>query len=86
MIGTMRLRKGLSWRRVGDDIVVLDLDQSCYVSISGAGAVVWEHLAKGASLDDVLDRIVDEYDVDREQAAADVEAFVQNLRDRRLMA
>lgn len=86
MIGTIRLRKGLSWRRVGDDIVVLDLDQSCYVSIGGVGAVVWEHLAKGAGLDTVLDQIVDEYDVDRAQAAADVEVFVQDLRDRRLMA
>ena len=45
MVTKIRLRKELSWRKVGTTIVILDLDASIYLSATGAAVVIWECLA-----------------------------------------
>ena len=43
----MQLRQdGVSWHVVGDDIVVLDLNGSMYLKLSGSGRLLWERLAE----------------------------------------
>jgi hypothetical protein len=55
----MRLRRdGLTWQAIGDDIVVLDLQGSVYLRLNGTGRVLWEALAGGASVDEMIERIV----------------------------
>jgi Coenzyme PQQ synthesis protein D (PqqD) len=85
MIRTTRVRKSLTWRKVGDSIVVLDLDSSTYLSIEGSGVVVWELVAAGAPVDAIVDALVAEYDVDIDEARADVIAFLDDLQARSLL-
>jgi len=81
-----RLRKnGVSWRELDGQIVVLDLESSKYVTVSGAGAVIWEHLVPGASIDEIVDALVEVFDIDQATARADTEAFLEDLRQRNLL-
>ena len=81
-----RLRKnGVSWRELDDQIVVLDLASSKYVTINGAGAVIWEHLVSGASVDDLVSVLVECFDIDHATARADTESFLDDLRQRNLL-
>lgn len=72
----------LSWRRVDDEVVVLDLRSSRYLSLNGSGALLWEALAEGADEDQLAAALVDEYDIDRARAEQDARAFLDDCLER----
>jgi hypothetical protein len=51
------------------------------ISLNEVGAFLWERLPDAADADALVDAVVEIYDVDREQAAADVEEFLGRLRE-----
>jgi Coenzyme PQQ synthesis protein D (PqqD) len=82
----MQLKQdGVSWHLVGDDIVVLDLNGSMYLKLSGSGRVLWERLAEPAEEADLSAALVETYGIDTDRAATDVAAFVAALRRRDLL-
>jgi hypothetical protein len=83
----LRLREGaIEWREVEGEIVALDLDRSEYIAVNRTGAAIWPLLAEGASRDQLSARLVTEYGIDQESAARDVDAFVESLSERDLLA
>ena len=83
----LRLRgSDLEWRRVGEEIVVLDLASSTYVSLNPVGATVWPLLVDGTSWDAMVGAVTGTFDVETATAERDLEAFVADLRERGLLA
>jgi hypothetical protein len=76
----------VAWRRLGDEIMVLDLISSTYFSVGGAGTFLFETLG-GDDLDEpaLVDALVDRYHVDPATARRDVSTFVSSLRDAGLL-
>ncbi len=82
----MQLRStDISARSIGDETIVLNLPSSRYFTITGVGTRLFELLAEDTSLDELVATIVDEYDVDSATARRDIEAFLDRLRDARLL-
>jgi hypothetical protein len=65
---------------VGGDVMVLELDEGVYFGIEGAGQLIWHLVQNPRSIGEVVDRVVDEFDVSRDTAQADVVAFIDSLR------
>lgn len=83
----MKLRdEGLQWKRLDDQVVVLDLQTSQYLSLNGTGAELWEALAEGADEDALVARLRGEYEVDESTAREDVEEFLGQLTELGLLA
>ncbi|MCU1459177.1 MAG: uncharacterized protein JWL73_3269 [Actinomycetia bacterium] len=76
---------GMTWRALDEQIVVLDLETSLYLNVTGSGVTIWLLLAEGATLDQMVDAVVDAYDIDPEAARSDLAAFLDELRDRKLL-
>lgn len=74
----------LSWRQVGDEIIVLDLRSNAYLSINSTGTALWEMLVDGSTSATMEARLVADYGVD-ERARTDVEEFVVMLTDQGLL-
>ncbi len=68
-------------RRVEDEIVLLDSVRSSYLAANPSAAVLWDGLAAGTDRQHLIDRLVDTYDIDREQAGRDVDRFVRALEE-----
>ena len=82
----MRLRStDISARALGDELIVLSLPTSRYLTITGVGIRVFELLAEDTSLDEVVGTIVEEYEVERAVARRDIEGFLGRLRDVELL-
>jgi hypothetical protein len=82
----MRLRlDDLTWQELDGEIVVLDLRGSAYFQLNGSGTHLWRRLVDGCERHDLECSLVEHYDVDEEQAATDVEAFLADLRAHRLL-
>ena len=82
----MRLRStDISTRSLEGETIVLALPSSRYFTISGVGTRLFELLAEDVSIDELVDTIVDEYEVDAGSARSDIEAFIGRLRDAQLL-
>ena len=75
----------LSWREIDDEIVALDGQGAVYLSVRGAGALVWRLLADSTDRDRLVQAVSETYDVDSDQATRDVETFLAQLEDRELL-
>lgn len=76
----LRLKPGVEWQPVDDEVVVLDLGSSAYLAVNDTGAVLWPLVAAGTSEPELVDELTARFDVDVEQAQLDVRAFVARLR------
>ena len=76
----------LSWRRVGDEAVILDLVTQTYLSLNATGLTVWTLLQEGATRRQLADGLVAEHGASPEDAERDAAAFLDVLRERDLLA
>jgi hypothetical protein len=84
---TVRVREGdLTWRTVGEEIVVLDMRTWEYLGLNGSGAMLWPALVEGATPAALGDLLVETYGIDAESANRDVDGFLASLSESQLLA
>jgi hypothetical protein len=71
--------------RVGDDLVVLDLDSSLYYALDPVGARIFELLQEPTSLSAIADAVAAEFEVDAQTARADLLALAGTLLAQKLI-
>jgi Coenzyme PQQ synthesis protein D (PqqD) len=85
--GTPRLRvDDVVWREVGEDLVVLELSTSTYLTLNGSAKQLWIGLSEGGTVPALVERLTSLYGISDEQASADTEAFLAALAERKLLA
>lgn len=68
------------YKRLDDDeAVLLDLRTQRYYGLDAVGARIWELLADDGRVDAVLERLLEEFEVDEAMLRADVERFLDEL-------
>jgi hypothetical protein len=73
------------WREVGEDLVVLELATSTYLTLNGSAKLLWTGLADGATTPELAASLTTAYGITTEQADADTAAFLSSLVERRLL-
>lgn len=73
------------WRKVEDEVVILDIDSGYYYTLSETGVIIWEMLVDGKSPDEISSRIAEDYDVDKARAQADIKGILKNLEAENLV-
>jgi hypothetical protein len=82
----LRLRDDrVRWREIDEDVVAVDIDRSTYLSTNGSGALLWLELARGATRDQLVERLAQAYLIDSERAATDVDGFLSELNGQGLL-
>jgi hypothetical protein len=70
---------------VGDDLVLLSVEQGSYYALDSIAAAVWQRLAVPASIDEMCTALRERYDVAPDQCEADVRAFLKELDAQHLL-
>lgn len=78
-------RERVEWREVEGEIVALNLESSTYLTVNSTGRVLWADLARGATRDELVEALIKAYGIERERAKADVDAFLDMLREQGLL-
>jgi hypothetical protein len=73
-------------RKIDDETMFLTESGDEIITLNEVGSFIWEQIDGQHSLADVLDILCDEFEVSRDEAAADLEAFVVQLQDHGLVA
>jgi hypothetical protein len=71
--------KGLAWQTIDGEVALLDLKGKVLLGLNAVGGLVWE-LSDGAhSVEQIAQRVAEEFDVSAETARADVSGFIEEL-------
>ena len=81
----MKIKKELIKREIAGDTILVPAGKTVYDSnglfvLNEVGAFIWDTLETAETLQDIVDQILEEYDVSYEDAAHDVKEFLNKLK------
>lgn len=65
--------------QMGGQTVMMSIRRGKYFALEGTAQRIWELMAEPVTVGEIVERLVEEYDVERTQCAAEVLAFVEQL-------
>jgi len=81
----MKLKKGFILREVAGDIIVVPsgdvLDLNMMISLNETAAFLWKRLEKGATEDELVEALLDEYEASEEDARFYIKKFEETLNE-----
>ena len=82
----MKIKKGFIVRKIGGQNVAVAVGEASkefngMIKLNETGKFLWDLLEKGALIDELVEKVLEEYEVDESTARADVEKFVENLKE-----
>ena len=79
-LGTrVRVPEHVLMRLIGEELVLLNLDAESYYGLNPVGARLMQLAESTATLEEIVERMLAEYEVGREQLQADVRSVAANL-------
>ena len=86
MTEILQLRdRGLEWVDTGTEIIALDATRDTYMAGNGTAKLLWPLLVAGTTRQALVQLLVQDLAVDISVAAADVDVFVNDLRQKALL-
>lgn len=81
----MELKKEFMLRNIAGDNILVPLggtinDFNGLIAINEIGKFIWENIESSKDEDELLQRILDEYEVERDVAKADLDEFLGKLK------
>lgn len=85
----MKIKEGFILREVAGSYLVVAVGKAVkefngVVNLNETGAFLWKLLEKSAAEEEMVNALLEEYDVDRATAEADVKSFVDKLLEAKL--
>lgn len=81
----MKIKDGYLLREVAGSFIVVPvgngaIDFSGVISLNSVGAFLWGKMESGATKKELLEAVLNEYDVEKSVAEADIDEFVEKLK------
>lgn len=82
----MNIKYEFAVREIMGDYILVPIGQSALafagmITTTEVGAFLWKHLPSAQDEEELVELLLNEYDVDRETASADTAEFLQKLRE-----
>ena len=86
----MKLKDGFILKNVAGNYIIVPVsgelvDLNAMITITGTGAFLWDKLEKGTNKDELIEAMTKEYDIDKETASSDIDAFLKQLTDNKML-
>jgi hypothetical protein len=78
--------EAVTWRKTGDEAVILNLETSEYYSANETGTFIWEQLNSGKKAGKIAAALAGEYGIPLEQAEQDTKDFLLDLAKLKILA
>ena len=82
----MKINKEFVLREIAGEYIIIPtgstvLEWNGLITVNEVGVTIWNMLQEEVTLDQLVQKILEEYDVDEETARKDTEEFLQNLME-----
>ena len=73
-------------RKTGNEYILVPVinniaDMTSVYTLNETGAFIWELIDGKKTFEELIDSVIDKYDIDRETATKDVFTFIDNMRN-----
>ena len=87
----MKIADGFVLKKVADSYVVVPtgqnvVDFTSMITINETGEFIWRQLGSETTIEEIATAMCNEYEIDYETAKNDVEAFVEILKNNKVLA
>lgn len=86
----IKIRSGYDIHKVLNEHLIVGTDSetympNCIMSLNETGLFLYNILKDGANEETLIEKLVAEYDVEKDEAVTDIQAFLQQLKDRNML-
>lgn len=86
----MKIKKGFAKRIIAGSYIVVPVGAAIksfngMITLNESGSFFWDCFSQDTTIDEVVRKVTDEYDVTPERAKEDIEKFVKMLQDNGLL-
>ncbi len=78
---SLRCNPELSVRKIGDDLFVYDRYKALIHTFNRTGTFLWEAISSGASIDEIVKKTTERFNVSESEASEDVRSFIGKLKE-----
>ncbi len=68
------------------DKVMMDLDKGQYFALNSVGSAIWDIIENPISVNEIVETLLKEYEVEKEECEASVIEFLQGLENAELIS
>lgn len=89
-VKNMKIKDGFAMRNIAGSNIVVPVGKTSkefngMITLNATGGFLWEVFSKGATKDEALKKLTDEYDVSEERASEDIDKFIELLKENNLV-
>ena len=77
----IKLKKTLNVTDLSGEKVMIDFDSGKYFMIKGSGNDIWDLIQEDITVDEIIKKLLAEYDVSEEECEKSVDEFLSKLKD-----
>ena len=86
----MKIKPGFALKEVANSFVIVPtgsniVDFSAMITINETSAFLWNSIGDGATEEELVEKLLNEYDVDRDTAVSDVHEFAEVLINKKVI-
>lgn len=65
--------------QIDDEVVMMNVEKGSYYGLNNIGSAIWEALEEPKSINELVDKFTEEYDVSVEDCKTDITLFIENM-------
>lgn len=81
MMEKVKLKKNLNVTDLSGEKVMIDFESGKYFMIKGAGNDIWDIIQEETTVGEIVEKLLSEYEVSRQECEASVNEFLGKLRE-----
>ena len=86
----MKIKSGFIMREIAGDYIVVPtgkaaIDFNGLITVNETGMFLWNLLKEDTTEDELVNKMLEEFDIDRETASADVREYIDNMRAAKIL-
>ena len=66
---------------VGEEIIILNMETGDYLGLNNVGAAIWEHLKTPQSAGQIIEKLIAEFDVDKETCYKETLEYLEKIKE-----
>lgn len=78
----INLAKKFEVNEIAGDKVMIDFESGKYFMIKGTGNVIFDMISDGITVGEIINKLLDEYDIDKESCTKDTFSFLEDMKEK----
>jgi hypothetical protein len=81
----IEISDGVTWRELGGDVVILNVETGLYFGLDGSGGQMWRELVEHGSVEKAFEALKQQFDVAPDELRHDLDDLVKRLVEKGLV-